>query len=108
MSNHPSTENASSSTCLIFAEDLHAKRVASSRERRSGVLEGAALGVHAIGRALAVATGLESRHAVKQMDRLPSDSGIDVWELFGSWVPFVVGDCLEIVGALNWTSRVST
>ena len=76
----------------IFADDLHAKRVASLANAAVGVLEGAALGIHAIGRALAVAAGLESRHAVKQVDRLLSNSGIDVWELFGSWVPFVIAE----------------
>jgi hypothetical protein len=45
----------------IFANDLHVKRVAS--------LANAALGIHAIGRALAFAAGLKSRHAVKQVDR---------------------------------------
>jgi hypothetical protein len=87
----------------IFAEDLHAKRVASLANAAVGVLEGAALGIHAIGRALAFAAGLNSRHAVKQVDRLLSNKGIDVWELFGSWVPFVVGDRQEIVAAIDWT-----
>ena len=62
----------------MFADDLHAKRVASLTNAAVGVLEGAALGIHAIGRALAFAAGLESRHAVKQLDRLLS-MGID-WE----------------------------
>lgn len=43
----------------MFAEDLHAKRVASLANAAVGVLEGGALGIHAIGRALAVAAGLE-------------------------------------------------
>lgn len=87
----------------IFEEDLHAKRVVSLGNAVVGVLEGAALGIHAIGRALAVAAGLESRHAVKQVDRLLSNSGVDVWQLFGSWVPFVIGERQEIVAALDWT-----
>jgi len=102
--NHPlDRERITKHVSTIFAEDLHAKRVGSLANAAVGVLEGAALGVHAIGRALAVAAGLESRHAVKQVDRLLSNSGIDVWELFGSWVPFVVGDRQEIVAALDWT-----
>ena len=87
----------------IFEEDLHAKRVVSLGNAVVGVLEGAALGIHAIGRALAVAAGLESRHAVKQVDRLLSNSGVDVWQLFASWVPFVIGERQEIVAALDWT-----
>jgi hypothetical protein len=87
----------------IFADDLHAKRVASLAGAAVGVLEGAALGIHAIGRALATAEGLSDRHAVKQVDRLLSNSGVDVWRLFRSWVPFVVGGRPEIVTALDWT-----
>ena len=87
----------------IFADDLHAKRVASLAGATVGVLEGAALGIHAIGNALAVAEGLDSKHAVKQVDRLLSNSGVPVWDLFASWVPFVVGDRVEIVTALDWT-----
>lgn len=87
----------------IFAEDLHAKRVASLANAAVGVLEGAALGIHAIGRALALASGLKSKHAIKQVDRLLSNSGIDVWQLFGCWVPHVVGDRTEIITALDWT-----
>lgn len=87
----------------IFAEDLHAKRAASLAGAAVGVLEGAALGIHAIGNSLAVAEGLKSKHAVKQVDRMLSNEGIPVWRLFGSWVPYVVGDRLEIVVALDWT-----
>ena len=87
----------------IFADDLHAKRVASLAGSTVGVLEGAALGIHAIGNALAVAEGLDSKHAVKQVDRMLSNGGIDVWQLFANWVPFIVGDRQEIVAALDWT-----
>jgi hypothetical protein len=87
----------------IFADDLHAKRVASLAGAAVGVLEGAALGIHAIGNALAVAEGLKSKHAVKQVDRLLSNEGIPVWSLFASWVPYVLGDRPEIVTALDWT-----
>jgi hypothetical protein len=69
----------------VFADDLHAKRVASLAGATVGVLEGAALGIHAVGNALAVAEGLDSKHAVKQVDRLLSNAGIPVWDLFASW-----------------------
>lgn len=104
MTNHPlDRDRITQHVSTIFAEDLHAKRVASLANAAVGVLEGAALGIHAIGRALAVAAGLDRRHAVKQVDRLLSNRGIDVWELFGSWVPFVVADRQEIVTAIDWT-----
>ncbi len=87
----------------IFSEDLHAKRVASLAGAAVGVLEGAALGIHAIGNALAMAEGLKGKHAVKQVDRLLSNAGIQVWELFSNWVPYIVGDRSEVVTALDWT-----
>lgn len=87
----------------IFADDLHAKRVTSLAGAAVGVLEGAALGIHAIGKALAMAEGLKTKHAVKQVDRLLGNDGVSPWDLFASWVPFVVGDRPEIVTALDWT-----
>jgi len=36
------------------------------------------------------------------VDRLFSNTGVDVWKLFG-WVPFVVGSGPQIVVALGWT-----
>jgi len=87
----------------IFSEDLHAKRVASLAGGAVGVLEGAALGIHAIGNALAMAEGLKGKHAVKQVDRLLSNAGIHVWDLFSNWVPYIVGDRSEVVTALDWT-----
>lgn len=87
----------------IFADDLHAKRVASLADAAVGALEAAQLAVGVIGRALAAAKELDAKHAVKQVDRLFSNTGVDVWKLFGSWVPFVVGGRSEIVVALDWT-----
>ncbi len=76
--------------------------MASLANAAVGVLDGAALGIHAIGRALAFHSGLDSRHAVKQVDRLLSNTR-DVWSLFARLVPFVVAARLEIVAALDWT-----
>ncbi|MBF0334134.1 MAG: hypothetical protein HQL40_10890 [Alphaproteobacteria bacterium] len=52
---------------------------------------------------LAQARGLLTKYAVKQVDRLLSNQGIDVWELFGHWVPQVVGARQDIVVAMDWT-----
>jgi hypothetical protein len=43
------------------------------------------------------------KHAVKQVARLLSNQGIDVWDYFAYWVPFVVGDRDEAMVALDWT-----
>lgn len=87
----------------LFEEDLHAKRVLSLGNATLGAIEAASLSVHAIGLGLAEVRGLNSKHAIKQVDRLLGNSGFDVWELFESWVPFVLGARQEIVAALDWT-----
>lgn len=87
----------------LFEYDLHAKRVLSLSNATLGVIESASLAVHTIGRALAMARGLQPRHAIKQVDRLLSNQGVDVWELFRKWVPFVLAERTEAVIALDWT-----
>ena len=68
-----------------------------------GVLDAAALSIHAIGRGYAHATGMNDKHGVKQTDRLLSNPGIDMWMLFLPWVEFVVAARAELVVALDWT-----
>ena len=87
----------------IVGEDFHAKRVMSLADGVIGVLHAATLGIHAIGRGLAAARNLEPKHAIKQVDRLLSNSGISVARLLKLWIPFVVGVRQEIVVALDWT-----
>ena len=87
----------------IFDYDLHAKRVASLANATVGALQGARLAVGALGRALAVAKDLDPKHAIKQVDRFFSNTGVDVWALFASWVQYVVGTRPEILVAIDWT-----
>ncbi|WP_434380107.1 IS4 family transposase [Melittangium boletus] len=87
----------------LFEEDLHARRVLSLAYAVLGVIHAASLGVHLIGKALAWARGTKSKHGVKQVDRLLSNQGIDVWELFAHWVPYALGQRSEAVVALDWT-----
>ena len=87
----------------LFENDLHAKRVESIANGVVGVLHAAVLSIHAIGRAYAHAVGRNKKHGVKQIDRLLSNSGVDIWELFPKWVRFVVGPREELVIALDWT-----
>jgi hypothetical protein len=63
-------------------------------------MTGASLAVAVIGRPLAQARGL----LTKQVDRLLSNPGIDVWDLFASWVPEIVGPRQSIVVAMDWTN----
>ena len=87
----------------IFAEDLHAKRVKSLVNGVLGVMTGASLAVSIIGQSLAQARGLLGKHAIKQVDRLLSNQGIVVWDMFPPWVAEVVGERKTIVVAMDWT-----
>ncbi len=87
----------------VFAGHVHAKRIASLANGTLGAMTGASLAVSAIGHSLAQARGLLTKHAIKQVDRLLSNAGVSPWELFGQWVPEVVGERREIVVAMDWT-----
>src|SRR5271168_1851933 len=87
----------------IFAESLHAKRIESLANGALGVMTSASLAVSIIGQALAQARGLLSKHAIKQVDRLLSNRGIVVWDMFAPWVAEVVGQREKIVVAMDWT-----
>ena len=56
-----------------------------------------------IGQALAQARGLVTKQAVKQVDRLMSNAGIDVWDSFSRWVPQQIGARADILVAMDWT-----
>src|ERR1700690_3965539 len=66
----------------LYGEELHAKRVESLAGATLGVMRSASLAVAMIGQALALAKGLVTKHAVKQVDRMLSNNGIDVWSSF--------------------------
>ena len=87
----------------LYDRDLHAKRVDALAAATLGVMTGASLAVAMIGQSLAQARGLVTKHAIKQVDRLLSNGGIDVWDSFARWVPHVVGSHDAIVVAMDWT-----
>jgi Transposase DDE domain len=87
----------------VFGGEVHAQRLASLTDGVDGVLHAASLGVRAIGQGLAVAQGLAPRHAIKQVDRLLSNPKLSMEQVFGCWVPFVVGERREIVVNFDWT-----
>ena len=87
----------------VFSEDLHAKRVLSLANGALGVVTGASLAVAMIGHALAQARGLVDKHAIKQVDRLLSNPGVRVWDLFAPWIRHAVGEREKIVVAMDWT-----
>src|SRR5450759_1533429 len=87
----------------MAGESLHAKRVQSVTNAVVGVVNAVSLSIHAIGAGLAQTSGLHAKHAIKQVDRLLSNPGFNVWELFAHWVPYVLAATQEIVVALDWT-----
>ena len=87
----------------LYGHDLHAKRVEALAGATLGVMAGASLAVATIGQALAQARGLVTKHAVKQVDRLMSNAGINVWDSFARWVPQQVGARPDVLVAMDWT-----
>src|SRR6202451_4214145 len=75
----------------LYGQALHAKRVDSLAAATLGVMTGASLAVAMIGQALAQARRLVTKHAIKQVDRLLGNVGIDVWESFARLVPNLGG-----------------
>jgi hypothetical protein len=82
---------------------VHAKRIASLADATLGALHSASLAVCTIGAGLAAAKGLDPKHASKQVDRMLSNLGIDLDRIFALWVPYVLGDRVSIIIALDWT-----
>jgi Transposase DDE domain len=87
----------------VFGQDLHAKRVRSLAGATLGAMRSCSLAVSLIGQGLALARGLKTKHAVKQVDRLLSNPGIDVDALLPPWVRHVVGQRPAITVAMDWT-----
>jgi hypothetical protein len=87
----------------VYGHDLHAKRIDPLAGATLGVMTAASLAVAMIGHALAQARGLMTKHPVKQVDRLLSNDGIDMWDSFIHWVPHQIGARQEILVAMDWT-----
>ena len=87
----------------LFDGDLHAKRLLSLANATLGAVRTASLAVNTIGQGLALARGLVTKHAIKQVDRLLSNEGIDVDAALRHWVPHVVGSRTDIKVAMDWT-----
>jgi len=78
-------------------------RVKSLAGATLGAIQSASLAVGLIGQGLALARGRLTKHAVKQVDRLLSNRGIDVDALLVHWVPYVVSKRDSITVAMDWT-----
>lgn len=87
----------------LLGDDLHAKRILSLAGATLGVIETASLAIGAIGQGLALARGRLTKHAIKQVDRMLSNPGIDLDVVLRRWVSFVIGARERIVVAMDWT-----
>ena len=87
----------------VFGGDLHAKRVASLACGVLGVMTSASLAVSIIGHALAQVRGKAAKHAIKQVDRLLSNQGVEVWSMFPQWIKEMIGERNALVIAMDWT-----
>jgi hypothetical protein len=87
----------------VFGEDLHARRVLSLASGVVGVMHSASLAIHAIGQGLAQAQGLAPKHAVKQINGLLSNQGLDLDDLLPLWAGFVIAQRTELLVTLDWT-----
>ena len=87
----------------VLSEDLHARRVLSLANAVTGAIHAAALSIHAIGAALAGASDLNKKHAVKQVDRMLSNRGIVLDEILPAWASFVLAGRKKVRIALDWT-----
>ena len=87
----------------LFDGDLHAKRILSLANATLGVVRTASLAVNTIGQGLALARWLVTKHAIKQVDRLLSNEGLDIDAALRHWVPYLVGPRNSINVAMDWT-----
>ncbi len=88
----------------IFGSELHKKRQLSLSHAALGLFGSKSLFLHDIGLGMAEIRGVNKKHATKQVDRLLSNPGFDIWKLSSQWVPYVVGNKEELMVALDWTS----
>ena len=103
------TNNIELNTCQkfvnnIFGNELHQKRQLSLANAALGLLSSGSAFLHKMGAGLANARGLIKKHATKQIDRLLSNPGFDIWDVSAQYVPYIIGQRKVIFVALDWSS----
>jgi hypothetical protein len=88
----------------IFQKEVHKKRQESLADAAFGLLNSDSLRVHQLGEGLARGKGLSKKHATKQIDRLLSNDKLSMWDIYASWIPYILGDRKHIQIAIDWTS----
>jgi Transposase DDE domain len=87
----------------IVGDDMHAKRVLSLVNVVEGIIYSSSLALSLIGKALAVFEELNTKHAIKQVDRFFSNAKVSLDLFFFKWIPFILSTRKEIVVVLDWT-----
>ena len=87
----------------IFKDSQHTKRRRSSANAALGIISSASLIIHRIGRGLARALNLSDKHAIKQVDRLLSNTKLSIETCAQAYVPYVLGARKEVKIAMDWT-----
>jgi len=88
----------------IFENDIHAKRIESLSNATVGLMNSASFAIRLIGHGLAEQMDLDPKHCIKQVDRLLSNPGINLQQLFSVWVPHVLHTHnKEVKVILDWT-----
>lgn len=87
----------------LYDEALHKKRQESLRNALDGTLRAGRISIAAIGRGLAMATGRDTKHAIKQVDRFVGNEAIDDEQLQAAWARHVVGAQKDVLAILDWT-----
>jgi len=91
----------------LLGSRLHKKRALSVTQAAVGTMFARCLSVADIGRGMACAYGTQAKHGIKQVDRMLSNSKIEVEEIFACVIPWLVGQRERIVVSLDWTEYAS-
>lgn len=87
----------------IFGDELHLKRCGSLANAVVGAMHADSLSIHDLGRGMARARNVSAKHAIKQVDRLLGNHGVDLSAAFRAWCRWIIGKRTEIVVAIDWT-----
>lgn len=87
----------------LLGNFMHSKRLTSLCNAVAGALSTQSLRISEIGRGLAQANGVLPKHAIKQVDRLLSNDGIDVELCQNKLVSMLISSRKEILVAMDWT-----
>ncbi len=95
--------NAVNFICDMLVNEIRAKRTLSVVNATVEILTSTSFSIHAIGHGLAYEYGLTSKHSIKQVDRLLSNQGVDIEEIFPLRLKDNIGGRNEIIVILDWT-----